>query len=141
MRLIAVLRTAILSLGLLPLAGPALADGIELPNRIRPGFGGNYVIRATLVTSNNVSGLQYAPFRVEPDGRIGSELKDFRRRPEVVNTRAGEKRPVLVTFPAAQDLQTSRVALCMWREPDIPESETSQLINAFRYCKLVAIEP
>lgn len=66
MRLIAVLRTAILSLGLLPLAGPALADGIELPNRIRPGFGGNYVVRATLVTSNNVSGLQMRRFMLSP---------------------------------------------------------------------------
>jgi hypothetical protein len=140
MRMITVLRSVILSLGLLPFAGAALADGIELPAKVRPGFGGQYVVRATLVTSNNVTGLQYAPFTVTPDGRIGEEVPGFQLRPTTINTRAGEKRQVLVTFPAAQTFPSSRLALCMWRQPDVPKSDTSQMINAFRYCKLFAAE-
>lgn len=138
--MITVLRAVILTLGLLPFAGAALADGIELPAKIRPGLGGNYVVRATLVTNNNVTGLQYAPFWVGKDGRIGDEISGFQRRPATVNTRAGEKRQVLVTFPASQIQPSQRLALCMWREPDIPASATSQMINAFRYCKLFTAE-
>ena len=138
---ITVLRSVVLSLGLLPCASAALADGIELPAKIRPGFGGQYVLRATLMTNNNVTGLQYAPFTVTADGRIGDELQGFEKRPATLNTRAGEKRQVLVTFPAVQPQPLTRLALCMWRQPDIPKSETSQMINAFRYCKLFAVEP
>ena len=141
MRMITVLRSVILSLGLLAQAPAALADGIELPTKIKPGLGGRYVLRASLVTNNNVTGLQYAPFAVAADGRIGEELAEVQLRPATLNTRAGEKRQVLVTFPTAQAQAPTRLALCMWREPDVPKAETSQMINAFRYCKLFAVEP
>lgn len=113
--------------------------GLNCQPRFVPAWG-NYVIRATLVTNNNVSGLQYAPFLVGKDGRIGDEIPGFQRRPATLNTRAGEKRQVLVTFPASQAQPSQRLALCMWREPDIPASATSQMINAFRYCKLFTAE-
>lgn len=120
---------------------PVLAEGVELPARIRPALSGDYVLRAILSTSESVNGLRYSLHRVERGG-IKEELPEVARRPEVLNTRAGEKRPVVLSFKYPLS-KPEELALCMYADPPKPDSagSGSRLRVAFRFCKLLTLEP
>lgn len=130
---------AILTLGLA--AGPALADGIELPRISRPTPGGDYVVRSVVTTSQSVSSLQYSVFRVSADGRIGDEIEGVTLRPARLNTKAGVKNRVLLVIPG-QSVSTEQLAAsCMWTDPPQAVGQQSQLLSMFRYCKLFTLKP
>ena len=129
-----------LSLGLV--CGPALADGIEIPESIKPTLGGSYVLRTELFTTNSVQGLQYDVFYTTSDGRIGDSVPGTVQRPAKTNTRAGQKKRVLVRFPSESIDGEQLLALCMWRDPDVVNNTGgSALVQSFRYCKLFTARP
>jgi hypothetical protein len=117
----------------------ALADGIEIPKKVNRTVGGNFVIRAVVSTTNDVSNLQYGLYKVN-NGSIGEELKDVVKRPEFMSTTAGQKRPILFNFNVENKL-SNQLAVCMYSpSPKPTEVKSSQLISNFRYCKLFTIE-
>ena len=122
-------------LGLAPL--PALADGIEIPQAISPTLGGDYVLRTELFTTNAVTNLQYDVFYTTADGRIGDSVPNTDTRPSKTNTKAGQKKKVLIRFPQESIDGEQLLALCMWRDPKvINKTGGAALVSAFRYCKL-----
>lgn len=130
-----------LAVGLLPM-GAAFADGIELPRRVQKTMGGNYVIRSVIVTNNAVTDLQYGLFDVLKDGRIGEQVSDAVFRPAVLNTQPGQKQNLLLSFDGTNINSEQLKALCMWSKPPVGRSEgPSQLLAAFRYCKLFTVVP
>jgi hypothetical protein len=133
------LSGAVLSLGLA--AGPALADGIELPKTVRPTPGGDYVVRSQLSTSQAVPGLQYEVFRVSADGRIGEPVEGTSLRPARLNTQPGVKNRVLVIVPGKAISGEQLLAVCMWKDPPTASGSQSQLLAMFRYCKLFTAKP
>lgn len=133
------LSGALLSLGLA--CGPALADGIEIPKVVRPTAGGDYVLRAQLITSQAVSGLQYEVFYVDDDGRIGEPVPGTALRPARLNTQPGVKSRLLVIVPGAAVSRERLLATCMWKDPPQAVGQQSQLLSAFRYCKLFSAKP
>jgi hypothetical protein len=122
-------------------AAPVLAEGVELPARIRPSLSGDYVLRAVLSTNESVRGLRYSLHKVVGGG-IREEIKDVARRPEVLNTRPGEKRPVVLSFKYPLS-GPEELALCMYADPPNPASSGSgsRLRVAFRFCKLLTLQP
>lgn len=133
-------------LGAMLLAGPlyqqaALSDGIELPKIVRPTPGGDYVLRSQVMTTQAVSGLQYQVFRVGGDGRIGDEVPGTSLRPAKINTQPGVKNRVLLVVPGAAIANEQLLAVCMWKDPPEPVGQQSQLLAAFRYCKLFTAKP
>lgn len=129
----------IAGLSMAALASPVLAEGVELPPRIRPSLSGDYVLRATLSTSESVRGLRYGLHRVERGG-IREEVPAVARRPEVLNTRPGEKRSVVLSFKFPLN-KPEELALCMVADPPSPAGAGSRLRVAFRFCKLFTLEP
>jgi hypothetical protein len=133
-------------IGLALLAGlfssrAALADSVVIPKIVRPTPGGDYVLRAELVTAQNVIGLEYDVFWVGKDGRVGEAVEGTTLRPSRTNTRAGVKSRALVIIPGAAIKEETNAALCMWKEPPKPEGTVSSFSAAFRYCKLFSIKP
>lgn len=122
-------------------ARPVFADGIELPKTIRPTPGGDYVVRSQIMTTQGVNGLQYQVFYVGKDGRIGEEVKDSILRPSKLNTKPGVKNRVLVIVPGKAVTDEQLLALCMWKDPPESVGQQSQLLAAFRYCKLFTAKP
>lgn len=122
--------------------GPALAEGIELQKVVRPSMGGDFVVMPVFSTNEAVQGLSYNVFSVESNGSLGAAIEGVVLRPGVVNTSPGEKRRVLMIVPR-QSVQSERLlAVCMWKEPTLPTSGgRSQLLAAFRYCKLFTARP
>jgi len=119
---------------------PVFADSIDLPERVGKSLGGSYVLRAELFTNNSVTDLQYNAFRVSSDGRIGAQIPGTDVRPKRVNTRSGQKKRVLVTFPGDAVEPGETISVCMWRPPTIVNNTGgSALASAFRYCKLTRI--
>jgi hypothetical protein len=137
---ITVIKAVVLSIGLTGFTLPALADGIEIPKTVRPSMGGNYVLRAGLLTNTNVQELEFAPFKVLDSGSIGEEVSGYEKRPNTINTRAGVMSSVLVTIPSSSATHDNKLAMCMWKKPVIEPSASSRVINAFRYCKIFTLE-
>lgn len=131
---------AVLMAGLLP-PRAALADGIELPQIVRPTPGGDYVLRSQITTSQAVTALQYEVFRVAPDGRIGDPVPETALRPTRLNTQPGVKNRVLVIVPGVAISSEQLLAICMWKDPPTATGTQSQLLSAFRYCKLFTAKP
>lgn len=130
----------LLGLGWALISGPVLAEGVEVPRDIRPTPAGGYVLRAVLSTDKAVNGLRYSLHRVV-NGVVDQELPDVQRRPEWINTRAGEKRPVLLFFQRPVT-KPETLALCISGAPPNPASGSgSRLQVVFRYCKLLQIQP
>lgn len=130
----------LLSLGWALLSVPVLAEGVEVPRDIRPTPAGGYVLRAILSTDKAVNGLRYSLHQVV-NGKVDQELSGVERRPEWINTRAGEKRPVLLFFNRPVT-KPEILALCIFGDP--PRSAPgsgSRLQVVFRYCKLLQIQP
>ena len=121
--------------------GPAFADGIEIPKVVRPTPGGDYVLRAQLMTTQAVNNLQYEVFTVSSDGRIGDPVKDTSLRPIKLNTQPGVKNRVLVVVPGAAVQKEQLLSICMWKDPPEIAGQQSQLLSSFRYCKLFSAKP
>lgn len=130
----------LLGLGWALISAPVLAEGVEVPKDIRPNPAGGYVLRAILSTDKAVNGLRYSLHQVV-DGKVDQELPGLERRPEWINTRAGEKRPVLLFFNHAVS-KPETLALCIFGDPPNSASGSgSRLQVVFRYCKLLQIQP
>jgi hypothetical protein len=130
----------LLGFGWVLISGPVLAEGVEVPRDIRPTPAGGYVLRAVLSTDKAVNGLRYSLHRVV-DGKVDQELPDVQRRPEWINTRAGEKRPVLLFFQRPVS-KPETLALCIFGDPPKASSGSgSRLQVVFRYCKLLQLQP
>lgn len=120
----------------------AFADGIEISRIVRPNMSGNYTMRVVLVTDNAVNNLQYGLYNVTKDGRIGDQYADVTFRPAILNTQAGRKENLLVSFSGTLAPTEQLMALCMWKEPPTAIAGSgSQLLSAFRYCKLFTAKP
>ncbi len=128
---------AAVTLGLV--AMPALSDGMEIPKVVSATMGGNYVLRAQLFTVNTVTDLQVQAFHIA-DGGVGEPIEGAVVRPKRNNTRAGQKKRVLVRWPGQAVKPGQIAALCMWKQPRIVnETGGSALAQSFRYCKLFKI--
>lgn len=133
---------ALLMLALI--AGPASAESIEIPDGLKPSFSGDYVVRATVQTENDVPSLAYSIYSTENDGknsRIGAELPGVYGRPERLRMRGGEKRRVILSFKRPVT-KPEQLAMCMWADlPKVENAAASQMRNVFRYCKLFTVNP
>jgi hypothetical protein len=126
--------------GLVPM--PALSDGMEIPRIVRPTLGGDYVLRTELFTTNAVTKLQYDAFYVTDDGRIGEPIPGTDNRPKEPNTRAGQKKRVLVRIPGEAIDSEQLLAVCMWRDPEVlNDTGSSAMVASFRYCRLFTAQP
>lgn len=131
-------KNILITLGLVLSATPVLADGIELPRKVNPNTTGSYSVRAVVTTTNSVRDLNYNIFETK-NGIIGAEVPNVVKRPQTMNTTAGEKRPVLFLFDY-KNPEVKQLAMCMYTvPPKASEVNTSQMIAAFRYCKLFSI--
>lgn len=138
--MLSLFKGAALGLGLVLFVAPAFAEGVELPKQIRPTPAGGYVLRAILSTDQAVNGLRYSLHQVN-GGRVEGEVPDVERRPISLNTRAGEKRPVLMMFRHPTS-KPEEMALCIYADPPkLSASAGSRLQVAFRYCKLLTLQP
>lgn len=130
----------LLGLGWVLISAPVLSEGVEVPRDIRPTPAGGYVLRAVLSTDKAVNGLRYSLHQVV-DGKVDQELPGLERRPEWLNTRAGEKRPVLLFFNRPVT-KPETLALCIFGDPPKSSADSgSRLQVVFRYCKLLRIQP
>ena len=130
----------LLGLGLVLTSAPVLAEGVEVPRDIRPTPAGGYVLRAVLSTDKAVNSLRYSLHQVV-EGKVDREIPGQERRPESINTRAGEKRPVLLFFNHAVT-KPETLALCIFGDPPKPDANSgSRLQVVFRYCKLLRLQP
>ena len=134
------LMGALLGLGTVLGTAPSLAEGVEVPRDIRPTPAGGYVLRAVVSTDKAVNGLRYSLHQMV-DGKVDREIPDLQRRPEWMNTRAGEKRPVMLFFNHVVS-KPETLALCIFTDPPPSMAEAgSRLQVVFRYCKLLRIQP
>lgn len=134
------LKKLLLSLGLILSTTPVLADGVEMNSSVSPNMAGNYVIRSTIVTNNNVRGLKFSLHKFD-DGKIALEEYPSTFRPGTLNTTAGEKRSVLVSFSGKFD-KPQNMAMCMFVDPPKPtEVNISTMVANFRYCKIFRANP
>lgn len=134
--------TAVTTLCLGLTSGSALAEGIELPKTVRPSMGGDFIVNPVFSTNNAVQGLSYNIFSVNPNGSLGDALEGVVLRPNTVNTQPGEKRRVLMIVPQGAIKSERMLAVCMWKDPTLPgPGGRSQLLAAFRYCRLFTARP
>ena len=118
----------LLGLGLALISGPGLAEGVEVPRDIRPTPAGGYVLRAVLSTDKAVNGLRYSLHRVV-NGTVDQELPGVQRRPEWINTRAGEQRPVLLFFERPVT-KPETLSLCISAPPPNPASGPAPTLHS-----------
>ena len=134
------MKTILLSLGIIFAATPAFADGIELPRTIKPNVSGEYTLRPVISTTNNASGLKFTLHKFDNKLIAQEEYPSF-FRPANINTTAGEKRSVFLSFKGPFDKKQD-MALCMFTDPNRPANlKRSTMVVNFRYCKIFSVEP
>lgn len=133
-------KKLLLSLGILLSTAPALADGIEINPAVSPNISGKYVVRATIVTNNDAKGLKFALHKFEND-RVATDEYPSVFRPNIVNTRAGQKRSIVISFDGKFE-KPQNMAVCMYVDPPKPtETNASTMVANFRYCKIFKANP
>ncbi len=121
---------------------PSFADGIDIPKTIGATLGGDYVLRTQLYTNAAVTDLQVDVFHITDDGRVGDAVEGAEVRPKRNNTRAGQKKRVLVRIPGESVNGEQKLAVCMWRDPEVlNDTGSSAMVSVFRYCKLFTAKP
>lgn len=124
---------------ILSFSSPALADGIELPKVLKPNVSGEYTLRPVISTTNNASGLKFT-LHYFNNGKISAEEYPSVFRPASINTNAGEKRSIFLSFKGPFN-GTQPMALCMFTDPNRPsELKRSTMVVNFRYCKIFNVE-
>ncbi len=119
-------------------SGAAFADGIEIPAKVKPTAGGNVVLRATLTTTENITGLERGVFSINKEGKVGDQI-EATLRPERMNTTAGRKTRQIVQMNKPEE--NTVYAFCMWKSVPAPKPTAPQLLSAFRVCKLFEVTP
>lgn len=134
------MKKFIFSLGLVFATTPAFADGIELPKVIKPNFSGEYTLRPVVSTTNDARGLKFTLHKFD-NQRISPEEYPSVFRPATINTTAGEKRSVVLSFKGPFD-KPQDMAMCMFTDPNRPQNiEKSTMVVNFRYCKIFQVQP